>query len=186
VATRRVHARRVCGPYLFSAGRTRTRRPGTRMHVGIRPPRGQGDSIERTFSPCGRNRAERRPRQPGRLTRPVERDRDTLGHRRNLLAVLAATVTRAQSRAPVVRACRSSRNAIASRRREMTLATRPLRASALGDRATALSSATRRVTPLRPRSVGSSYSGMIATASISTSAPGRACPAVETTVMAVR
>jgi hypothetical protein len=34
--------------------------------------------------------------------------------------------------------------------------------------------------------LGSSYSGMIATASISTSAPGRACPAVETTVMAVR
>ena len=34
--------------------------------------------------------------------------------------------------------------------------------------------------------VGSPYSGMIATASISTSAPGRACPAVETTVMAVR
>ena len=33
---------------------------------------------------------------------------------------------------------------------------------------------------------GSSYPGMIATASISTSAPGRACPAVETTVMAVR
>lgn len=32
----------------------------------------------------------------------------------------------------------------------------------------------------------SSYSGMIATASISTSAPGRACPAVETTVIAVR
>jgi hypothetical protein len=32
----------------------------------------------------------------------------------------------------------------------------------------------------------SSYSGMTATASISTSAPGRACPAVETTVIAVR
>jgi len=31
----------------------------------------------------------------------VERDRDMLGQGRNLLAVLAATVTRAQSRAPV-------------------------------------------------------------------------------------
>jgi hypothetical protein len=38
----------------------------------------------------------------------------------------------------------------------------------------------------QPRSASWCYSGMIATASISTSAPGRACPAVETTVTAVR
>jgi hypothetical protein len=38
----------------------------------------------------------------------------------------------------------------------------------------------------RPTRQRSSYSGMIATASISVSAHGRACPAVETTVMPVR
>ena len=61
----------------------------------------------------------------------------------------------------------------------------PERAEAIID-ATALSSATRQVTHFAASTGRSSYSGMIATASISTSAPGRACPAVETTVIAVR
>ena len=60
------------------------------------------------------------------------------------------------------------------------------RRSRLRTRCRADDRANPRLPRLSAERLGSSYSGMIATASISTSAPGRACPAVVTTVMAVR